>query len=76
MHNSQCTIVERAVRAYLNRDEITWFCLRIDTNSVLSKYSDKLFQSPSLTNFMISSAVIRFCSSGVIVAFPSPFCSP
>ena len=34
IHNAQYTIVERALRAYLNRDEITWFCLRTDTNLV------------------------------------------
>ena len=39
MQNSQCTIVERALRAYLNRDEITWFCLQIDPNLVLHKRS-------------------------------------
>ena len=32
IHNAQCTILERALRAYLNRDEITRFCLRTDTN--------------------------------------------
>ena len=35
MHNAQCTIVERALRAYLDRDEITGFCLRIDADLVL-----------------------------------------
>ena len=34
MHNAQFTIMERAMRAYLNRDEITGFCLRIDTDLV------------------------------------------
>ncbi len=34
IHNAQCTIMERALRAYLNRDEITWFCLQIDADLV------------------------------------------
>ena len=47
MHNSQCTITERALRAYLNRDEITWFCLRIVTDlvSVLCQLSLRGYSS-------------------------------